>query len=63
MRAKGFQELLCDQIGVDLPHRHDLYDLNFGVFHEAGEFTWRKAANEPQAAQGVAIRGVGAGGG
>jgi lipopolysaccharide transport system ATP-binding protein len=63
VRAKGFQELLCNQIGSIFHTSHDLYDLNFGVFHEAGEFTWRKAANGPQMAQGPAIRGIGAGSG
>jgi lipopolysaccharide transport system ATP-binding protein len=63
VRAKGFQELLCNQIGSIFHTSHDLYDLNFGVFHEAGEFTWRKATNEPQVAQGPAIRSIGAGSG
>jgi lipopolysaccharide transport system ATP-binding protein len=41
VREKGFQKVLCAQIGTTFHVRHDLLDRHFGVFHEAGEWTRR----------------------
>ncbi len=39
IREKGFQKVLCAQIGSTFHVRHHLFDMNFGVYHEAAE--WR----------------------
>ena len=38
VREKGFQKLLCAQSGASFHVRHPLYDMHFGVFHEAAEW-------------------------
>jgi len=42
VREKGFQKILCAQIGTTFHIRHPLYDTHFGVFHEPAQ--WTKAA-------------------
>jgi lipopolysaccharide transport system ATP-binding protein len=50
VREKGFQKLLCAQVGGTFHVRHHLYDLHFGVFHESAQ--WRlEASRTPAAAQ------------
>lgn len=39
VREKGFGPILCEQIGTTFHVRDALLDINFGVFHEPGE--WR----------------------
>jgi lipopolysaccharide transport system ATP-binding protein len=41
VREKGFQKVLCAQIGTTFHVRHDLLDRHFGIFHEPGEWVWR----------------------
>jgi lipopolysaccharide transport system ATP-binding protein len=38
VRESGFQKLVCAQLGPTFHVRHPLLDMNFGVFHEAGEW-------------------------
>jgi homopolymeric O-antigen transport system ATP-binding protein len=38
VREKGYQELLCGQMGATFHIKHELYDVHFGVFHEAAEW-------------------------
>jgi lipopolysaccharide transport system ATP-binding protein len=38
VRESGFQKLICAQLGATFHVRHPLLDINFGVFHEAGEW-------------------------
>jgi lipopolysaccharide transport system ATP-binding protein len=38
IREKGFQRVLCAQIGSTFHVRHELYDTHFGVFHEPGRW-------------------------
>jgi lipopolysaccharide transport system ATP-binding protein len=48
VRERGFQRILCAQIGAPFHVRHDLLDANiFGVFHEPGE--WRTGLGEVHA--------------
>ena len=42
VRKKGFQEILCAQIGTTFHIRHHLFDTHFGVFHEPGEWSVQK---------------------
>ncbi|MCI0561654.1 MAG: ABC transporter ATP-binding protein, partial [Nitrososphaera sp.] len=37
---KGFQEVLCAQIGSSFHVRHDLFNFHFGIFHESGRWLW-----------------------
>jgi lipopolysaccharide transport system ATP-binding protein len=39
VRRRGFQQLLCAQHGGSFHVRDAVLDMNFGVFHEAGEWT------------------------
>lgn len=39
VREEGFGDLLCAQVGGSFHVRDELFDRNFGVFHECGE--WR----------------------
>jgi lipopolysaccharide transport system ATP-binding protein len=39
VREPGFHKVLCAQVGGTFHVRHDLYDLNFGVFHEPARWT------------------------
>jgi lipopolysaccharide transport system ATP-binding protein len=39
VREKGFQKILCAQIGTTFHIRHPLYDTHFGVFHEPAQWT------------------------
>lgn len=41
VRERGFQKLLCGQIGGTFHVAHDIYDMHFGVFHEPGQWTWQ----------------------
>jgi lipopolysaccharide transport system ATP-binding protein len=36
--GKGFQKLICSQIGRAFHIRHHLFDTHFGVFHESAEW-------------------------
>lgn len=47
VRDKGFDEVLCRQIGATFHVRDALLDLHFGVFHEAGE--WRTGSRSAPA--------------
>jgi lipopolysaccharide transport system ATP-binding protein len=47
IRKKGFQDLLCAQIGSTFHIRHSLYDTHFGVFHEPAQ--WLLESSGPQA--------------
>jgi lipopolysaccharide transport system ATP-binding protein len=38
VREKGFQKLLCAQVGSTFHIRHPLYDTHFGVFHEPAQW-------------------------
>jgi len=40
VREKGFQDLLCAQIGATFHVRHELFDTHFGVFHQPA--TWSR---------------------
>ncbi|MBN9430276.1 MAG: ABC transporter ATP-binding protein [Burkholderiales bacterium] len=42
VREKGFQQILCNQIGMTFHIRDAMLEPNFGVFHEPGE--WRLPA-------------------
>jgi lipopolysaccharide transport system ATP-binding protein len=44
VREKGFQDLLCAQVGSSFHVRHELYDTHFGVFHEPAQ--WRLSPGE-----------------
>jgi len=57
VREKGFQRLLAAQMGGSFHVRHPVFDMHFGVFHEAGE--WTVATAEP--AVPARARAVGAG--
>ena len=39
VRERGFQKLLCAQIGGTFHVRHELFDTHFGVFHEPAEWS------------------------
>ncbi len=41
VREKGFQQIVCAQVGATFHIRHDLLDTHFGVFHENAR--WRHA--------------------
>jgi len=50
VRERGFQKLLCLQIGGTFHVRHDLFDAHFGVFHEPSSWTrWREDIVRPAA--------------
>lgn len=38
VRERGFEKLICAQIGGTFHVRHELFDVNFGVFHEAADW-------------------------
>lgn len=38
VREKGFGNQICGQIGANFHIRHDLIDINFGVFHEPAQW-------------------------
>lgn len=40
IREKGFQKVLCAQIGSTFHVRHHLFDTHFGVFHEQAQWSW-----------------------
>jgi len=40
IREKGFQKVLCAQIGSTFHVRHHLLDTHFGVFHEQAQWVW-----------------------
>ena len=40
VRERGFQEIICAQIGGTFHVRHDLLDTHFGVFHETANWSW-----------------------
>lgn len=40
IREKGFQKILCAQIGSTFHIKHHLLDTNFGVFHEQAQWSW-----------------------
>lgn len=42
IREKGFQKVLCAQIGSTFHVRHYLFDTHFGVFHERGQWVLGK---------------------
>lgn len=49
VREEGFQALLCAQVAGTFHVRHDLFDLNFGVFHETGEWSVSKPTHGQRA--------------
>jgi lipopolysaccharide transport system ATP-binding protein len=55
VREKGFQRLVCAQVGGSLHVRHPLFDTHFGVFHEPAEWTFTAeplaAAPRPRAVE------------
>ena len=56
VREKGFQKLLCAQIGSTFHVRHALFDTHFGVYHEPAQWLWdvsdlSKRADRPGLAQ------------
>ena len=50
IREPGFGKVLCQQLGGAFHIRHDLYDINFGVFHERGRWTHGALSGAPSAA-------------
>jgi lipopolysaccharide transport system ATP-binding protein len=40
VREKGFQKLLCAQVGSTFHVRDDLFNTHFGVFHEPASWSW-----------------------
>ena len=56
VRAQGFRELLGAQIGGTFHVRHPVFDLNFGVFHEPGE--WSSGPERRAAPAGVKSLGA-----
>jgi lipopolysaccharide transport system ATP-binding protein len=44
VREQGFQRLVCAQIGATFHVRHPELDLNFGVFHQPGQWAGRGVA-------------------
>ncbi|CDI03387.1 ABC transporter related [Candidatus Competibacter denitrificans Run_A_D11] len=38
IREKGFQKILCAQIGSNFHVKHHIFDINFGVFYESGKW-------------------------
>lgn len=42
VRERDFQKLICAQVGATFHVRHPLLDMNFGVFHEPGEWAFGK---------------------
>ena len=47
VREQGFGELLCAQLGGTFHVRHEMFDQNFGVFHEQAQ--WRRVDGAPTA--------------
>ena len=46
VRQRGFERVLCAQIGAAMHMRHEIFNANaFGVFHEAGQ--WRVETTTP----------------
>jgi lipopolysaccharide transport system ATP-binding protein len=41
VRENGFERLVCGQLGGSFHVRHPVFDMHFGVFHEAGAWTCR----------------------
>ena len=39
VREPGFGRVICEQMGGAFHIRHDLFDMNFGVFHENGRWS------------------------
>jgi lipopolysaccharide transport system ATP-binding protein len=48
VRERGFQEVVCSQIGATFHVRHDVLDRHFGVFHDAGEFRFLPAGTQEE---------------
>ena len=44
VREKGFQRLLCAQVGTSFHVRHPLFDTHFGVYHEPADWKWEPGA-------------------
>ena len=59
VREKGFQSLLCGQVGGTFHVRHDLFDMHFGVFHEPAQWRWEPGgrAGEARLAERVSVGG------
>ena len=58
VRERGFQKLICAQVGATFHVRHALLDMNFGVFHEPGQWQVedeRLAARPPAQPIGAAL--------
>ena len=49
IREPGFGRVLCQQMGGAFHIRHDLYDINFGVFHERGRWSHGALSMAPSA--------------
>src|SRR5262249_8127772 len=49
VREKGYQKVLCAQIGSTFHVRHHLMDTHFGVFHEpAHQWLWEESDGKGQ---------------
>jgi lipopolysaccharide transport system ATP-binding protein len=46
VREPGMQAIICGQMGGTFHVRHDLFDMNFGVFHENAK--WSGSETEPR---------------
>jgi len=49
VRKKGFQDVLCAQVGSTFHVRHDFLDIHFGMFHEPGQWLWESRSGFAQA--------------
>ena len=56
VREKGFQKMLCAQVGGTFHVRHQLYDMHFGVFHESAEWDWKPESTTGATASAEAKR-------
>jgi lipopolysaccharide transport system ATP-binding protein len=56
VREKGFQRLLCAQVGTSFHVRHQLFDTHFGVYHEPAQWRWESGqALDPRATASVSM--------
>lgn len=60
VREKGFQKLLCAQVGGTFHVRHALYDMHFGVYHEPAQWRLEAGAGAPDTAMEAAELAQGA---
>lgn len=55
VRDRGFERLLCAQIGPTFHVRHELFDVHFGVYHEPAEWSVAPATGKPAGLQRAAV--------